>query len=66
MTTQSLSAVDALELAMYLAVTAPNKEKSQKCTDIAISIASELDAKTVRASKSKVAQRLKNESRGDY
>jgi hypothetical protein len=61
METNTMSAVDALELAMYLAVTAPNKEKSQRCTDIAISIASGLDAKIVRASKRKVAQRLKDE-----
>ena len=61
METNTMSSVDALELAMYLAVTAPNKEKSQRCTDIAISIASGLDAKTVRASKRKVAQRLKDE-----
>jgi hypothetical protein len=60
MTTQSLSAVDALELAMYLAVTAPDKQKSQKCTDIAISIASEMDGRVVRACKSRVAKRLRD------
>jgi hypothetical protein len=65
MTTQSLSAVDALELAMYLAVTAPTKQKAQRCTDIAIGIASELDADVVRASKRRVAQKLKDESKGD-
>jgi hypothetical protein len=61
METNTMTAVDALELAMYLAVTAPTKQKAQRCTDIAIGIASELDAKTVRASKRKVAQRLKDE-----
>jgi hypothetical protein len=60
MTTQSLSAVDALELAMYLAVTATTKQKAQRCTDIAIGIASELDADVVRACKSRVAKRLRD------
>ncbi len=61
METNTMTAVDALELAMYLAVTAPTKQKAQRCTDIAIGIASELDAKIVRASKRKVAQRLQDE-----
>lgn len=61
METKTMTAVEALELAMYLAVTAPTKQKAQRCTDIAINIASTLDAKTVRASKSTVAKRLKNE-----
>ncbi len=61
METNTMTAVDALELAMYLAVTAPTKQKAQRCTDIAIGIASELDAKIVRASKRKVAQRFQDE-----
>ena len=61
METNTMSAVDALELAMYLAVTAPDKQKSQKCTDIAISIASEMDGRVVRACKSRVAERLRDE-----
>ena len=57
---KDMSPVQALELAMWLAVTAPNDQKSLECTDIAIRIASEMDAKVVRACKSRVAARLRN------
>jgi hypothetical protein len=60
METNTMSAIDALELAMYLAVTAPTEQKSLECTDIAISIASEMDAHVVRACKSRVAKRLRD------
>lgn len=58
--TSNMSPVQALELAMWLAVTAPNEQKSLECTDIAISIASEMDAHVVRACKSRVAKRLRD------
>ena len=56
----NITPVQALELAMWLAVTAPNNQKSLECTDIAIRIASEMDEKVVRACKSRVAKRLRN------
>ena len=58
--TSDMTPVQALELAMWLAVTAPTKDKSLECTDIAIRIASEMDAKIVRACKSRVAKRLRH------
>ena len=58
--TSNMSPVQALELAMWLAVTAPTEQKSLECTDIAISIASEMDGRVVRACKSRVAKRLRN------
>jgi hypothetical protein len=58
--TSNMSPVQALELAMWLAVTAPNEQKSLECTDIAISIASKMDAHVVRACKSRVAERLRD------
>ena len=58
--TPNMSPVQALELAMWLAVTAPTKDKSLECTDIAIRIASEMEAKVVRACKSRVAKRLRD------
>jgi hypothetical protein len=41
-------------------VTAPTEQKSLECTDIAISIASEMDGRVVRACKSRVAKRLRD------
>lgn len=58
--TSNMTPVQALELAIWLAVTAPNEQKSLECTDIAISIASEMEAKVVRACKSRVAKRLRD------
>lgn len=54
----NMTPVQALELAMWLAVTAPSEQKALECTDIAIRIASEMEAKVVRACKSRVAKRL--------
>lgn len=56
--TSNMTPVQALELAMWLAVTAPTEQKALECTDIAIRIASEMEAKVVRACKSRVAKRL--------
>lgn len=58
--TSNLTPVQALELAMWLAVTAPTEQKALECTDIAIRIASEMEAKVVRACKSRVAKRLRD------
>lgn len=58
--TLNMSPVQALELAMWLAVTAPTEQKALECTDIAIRIASEMEAKVVRACKSRVAKRLRD------
>lgn len=58
--TSNLTPVEALELAMWLAVTAPTEQKALECTDIAIRIASEMEAKVVRACKSRVAKRLRD------
>lgn len=58
--TSNMTPVQALELAMWLAVTAPTEQKALECTDIAIRIASEMEAKVVRACKSRVAKRLRD------
>lgn len=56
----NMTPVQVLELAMWLAVTAPSEQKALECTDIAIRIASEMEAKVVRACKSRVAKRLRD------
>lgn len=58
--TSNMTPVQALELAMWLAVTASTEQKALECTDIAIRIASEMEAKVVRACKSRVAKRLRD------
>ena len=57
----NLTKSEALELALYLAVTAPDNDKQKMCTDIAINIASGMDGAEVKRCKTRVALRLKDE-----
>tara|TARA_R100001143_G_C3266985_1_gene90403 strand:- start:79 stop:345 length:267 start_codon:yes stop_codon:yes gene_type:complete len=54
---------EALEMGLYLAVTAPTEEKCEEATNMAKLIASCMEPDEVEAAKATVEQRLKDEKR---
>ena len=54
---------EALEMGLYLAVTAPTEEKKDECVEMCGHIASCMEPEEVEAAKATVEQRLKDEKR---